>query len=138
MFERLARLGFRARDGRSARSEAIRSPTDLAAPKKPSRPSFDIQERTGYYEGAAWISQVGRLAHISVFAYHPIRDNSADHRDPTQWQFYVVPARQPPASKRIGLVKVASLTSAVDWSELAAAVERARETTYIESNSGKP
>lgn len=61
------------------------------APKKPATPTFDIRERTGYYEGAAWIPQIGRLAHIYVFAYHPIRDESADHRDPHQWCFYVLP-----------------------------------------------
>ena len=99
-----------------------------AAPKKPSLPSFDIKERTGYYEGAAWTPQLGRLAHIYVFAYHPIRDDSADHRDPSQWQFYVAPTKQLPLTKRIGLARVAQLTPAVAWPCLAVAVEQARST----------
>jgi len=57
------------------------------APKKPKLPSFDIGERTGYYKGADWIRQAGRLAHVYVFAFHPLRDGSADHRDPGQWQW---------------------------------------------------
>jgi hypothetical protein len=61
-----------------------------------------------------------------VFAYHPIRDDSADHREPSQWQLYVVPTKQLPATKRIGLVRVASLIPAVSWPHLAAAVEQAR------------
>jgi hypothetical protein len=97
-----------------------------AAPKKPSPPSFDIKKRTGYYEGTAWISQAGRFAHIYVFAYHPIRDDSADHCDPSQWQFYVVPTTQLPAKDSIGLNGVGLLTAAVSWSQLAAAVEQVR------------
>lgn len=62
------------------------------APKKPAPPTFDIREQTGYYEGAAWIPQIGRQAHIYVFAYHPIQDESADHRDPRQWCFYILPS----------------------------------------------
>jgi hypothetical protein len=96
------------------------------APKKPSPPIFDIRERTGYYEGGARISRTGRLAHIYVFAYHPILDDSADHRDPSQWQFYVVPTSQLPTTKRIGLNGVGSLTDAISWSQLAAAVEGVR------------
>jgi hypothetical protein len=109
-----------------------------AAPKNPSPASFDIRERSGYYKGATWISQAGRLAHIYVFAYHPIRDDSADHRDPSQWQFYIVPTTRLPATKRIGLAKVALLAPAVSWPQLAAAVERTRGAIYIENRSGKP
>jgi hypothetical protein len=97
-----------------------------AAPKRPSQPSFDIRERTGYWEGSTWIPQPGRPAHIYVFAYHPIRDDTADHRDPSQWQFYVVPASRLPAGKRISLSKLALLTPAVPWSQLRDAVEQTR------------
>jgi hypothetical protein len=61
-----------------------------------------------------------------VFAYHPILDHSADHCDPNQWQFYVVPTSQLPAKKSIGLNGVGLLTAAVSWSRLAAAVEQVR------------
>jgi hypothetical protein len=97
-----------------------------AAPEKPSPPSFVIRERKGYYEGAKWIKQAGRFAHIYVFAYHPIRDDGADHRDPNQWRFHIVPATQLPASKTIGLVRVALLSDAVLWIGLSEAVESAR------------
>ena len=90
-----------------------------------NRGSRDSRRDTGS-EGAAWIPQSGRLPHVYVFAYHPIRDDSADHREPSQWQFYVVPTKQLPATKRIGLVRVASLIPAVSWPHLAAAVEQAR------------
>ncbi|MBK8545700.1 MAG: hypothetical protein IPL62_20575 [Caulobacteraceae bacterium] len=56
-----------------------------------SKASFDIAPRTGeYVDGAAWVDGVGRNADIYVFAYHPVADPTADHREPTQWQFYVV------------------------------------------------
>src|SRR4051794_26736965 len=39
-----------------------------AAPKKPSPPRFDIEERTGYYcDGVTWMPHPGRPAHIYVF-----------------------------------------------------------------------
>jgi hypothetical protein len=96
-----------------------------AAPKKPSAPNFVIRERKGYYEGAKFVEQAGRLAHIYVFAYHPIRDDSADHRDPNQWRFHVVPATRLPPNKTIGLVRVALLCDAVPWIGLSEAVESA-------------
>jgi hypothetical protein len=66
------------------------------------------------------------LAHIYVFAYHPIRDDHADHRDPQQWQFHVVPTIRLPDTKRISLKKVAQLSAAISWLELSATVERLR------------
>jgi len=30
-----------------------------------------------------------RLAQLYVFAYHPLIDAAADHRNPQQWEFYV-------------------------------------------------
>jgi hypothetical protein len=96
------------------------------APRKPSPPSFDIRERTGYYDSATWTPHAGRLAHSYVFAYHPVGDDSADHRDPSQWQFYVLPASRLPANKRISLSKLVLLTSAGPWSHLRVSVEQAR------------
>jgi hypothetical protein len=96
------------------------------APKKPSNPGFDIGERAGYYDGAIWIPQIGRLAHIYVFAYHPIRDDSADHRDPRQWQFYVQPTARLPTAKRISLTRIVLLCGPVSWSMLGETVEQVR------------
>lgn len=98
------------------------------APKKPAMPTFDIRERKGYYEGAVWIPRIGRHAQIYVFAYHPIRDESADHRDPHQWCFYVLPSTRLPSNKTIGLSKLASLPLAASWQELGELVEQARLT----------
>ena len=93
------------------------------APKKPSLPTFDIRARTGYYAGAEWHPGNGRLAHIYAFAYHPIADASADHRDPRQWQFHVVRAEQLPLNKTIGLARVRAISPAVTWIGLSRAVE---------------
>jgi len=48
----------------------------------------------------------GTFAHIYIFAYHPIMEESADHRDPRQWRFHVVATNRLPAGKTITLVKV--------------------------------
>jgi hypothetical protein len=93
---------------------------------KATVPIFDIRTRTGYFEGADWVPDSRRFAHIYVFAHHPIMDESADHRDPRQWRFHVVPANRLPPSKTISLVKVALLSDAVLWSDLKAAIESAR------------
>ncbi|WGF90105.1 hypothetical protein [Marinivivus vitaminiproducens] len=94
---------------------------------KPSKPTFDIKPRTGFWEGANWTAQIGRNADIYVFAYHPITDAAADHRDPRQWQFYVVPTTALPNFQTITLGSVAKLTEPVPVERLLDAVERARE-----------
>ena len=55
-----------------------------ATSDKPSACSFDIAERKGRWEGAVWIDEPGRAAHIYIFAHHPIAESEADHRDPEQ------------------------------------------------------
>ena len=70
---------------------------------------FDIAPRTGYFEqgGAHWVKLEGRPAHLYIFAWHPINDiDVVDHRDPGQWQFFVVkseelPHRQKTLSRRV-------------------------------------
>jgi hypothetical protein len=96
------------------------------APKRPSPPTFDIRSRSGFYVGSEWHPEVGRHAHIYVFAYNPIADTSADHLDPRQWVFYPVPADRLPPNKTIGLARVASLATAAPWKALFAAVEEVR------------
>jgi len=46
---------------------------------------------------------VARNADIYVLALHSTTDDSADHRDPQQWSFFVVKASALPDMKRIGL-----------------------------------
>ncbi len=97
-----------------------------AAPKKRGSPVFDIRARTGYYEGADWVAMPARHAQIYVFAYHPVIDDSANHCDPFQWFFHVVPASRLPMGKTIRLARVTTLANVVSWGELRAAVEHIR------------
>ncbi|GLT01135.1 hypothetical protein GCM10007897_25260 [Sphingobium jiangsuense] len=87
---------------------------------KPSKAIFDVAARTGYWEsGTRWIAQPGRPAHLYVFAHHCTYGDDADHRDPTQWQFYVVPSQALPDVKKLGLATISTLTSAVPVTALA-------------------
>src|SRR5262245_51810593 len=96
-------------------------------PKKPSTPRFDIAPATGYWEeGTKWIASPGRLAHIYLFAYHPITDDTADHRDPAQWMFYVVPSPDLPVAKSITLARVGQLSNCVTIDGVASALAAAR------------
>ncbi len=83
---------------------------------------FDIAPRTGYWaeDGSRWIEMPGRPADIYIFAWHPVEDGQkADHRDPAQWEFYVVPESELPARRKsIGVKKVAKLWSPVAYAEL--------------------
>jgi len=97
-----------------------------AATTKPA-PRFDIRPRTGYYEGGVkWVARPGRCANIYVCAYHPVVDASADHRDPSQWQFYVVATDRLPRQKTIALSILSLLAEPVTWAELASTVEQLR------------
>jgi hypothetical protein len=97
-----------------------------AAAPKPSKPRFDIRNRVGFYEGSAWYAQPGRHANIYVFAYHPITDESADHRDARQWQFFVIPTTMLPRTNTISLSALTALSPSCEWSGLPGAVEAHR------------
>jgi hypothetical protein len=86
------------------------------------RTSFDIKKRTGRWEGANFIEEAGRAAHLYLFAFHPRADNSADQRDPSQWEFYAVPTVQLPDTQRIGLSAVRRLTDSIGYTDLLHAV----------------
>lgn len=87
---------------------------------KPSKAIFDVAARTGYWEsGTRWIAQPGRPAHLYVFAHHSTYGDDADHRDPAQWQFYVVPSHALPDVKKLGLAAISTLTSPVPVTALA-------------------
>lgn len=76
---------------------------------------FDIAARTGHYDSEGWHKNDDgtRYADIYVFAYHPVKDATADHRKPAQWRFYVLPARSLPKKKSISLRLVRFLVPAV-------------------------
>ena len=86
------------------------------------RPAFDIGARTGRWDGAVWIGEPGRQADLYLFCLHERRDGAADHRDPDQWQFFVVPTRALPAIKRIGIAPVRRLAEPVGFPDLAGRV----------------
>lgn len=92
---------------------------------KPSICSFDIRTRKGRYEGAEWFNDPGRNADLYVFAHHFVVDEGADHCDPQQWRFYVIPTTDLPSSKTIGLSNLTKLASALQFSKLAAIIETA-------------
>ena len=98
--------------------------------QKPSVPRFGIRERYGIYLGDSG-GEVGdyeqfdnpeRVVDLYIFAWHGASSRKdADHRDCTQWEFYVVPTeRLPKGQKTIGLQRLRSLTSSIDYKELAA------------------
>ena len=106
---------------------------------KKSSPSFSITPKTGYYtdstDAAEWVplpaGERVRPADIYVLAWHPGRDPEvADHHNPEQWQFFVVPADnlppKPPNVKeqKIGLTSVKGLATAVTYDRLAAEVDK--------------
>ncbi len=89
-------------------------------------PSFEIKARTGRWEGAVFVPEPGRAAQIYIFAFHPVLDDHADHRDPEQWEFYPVRTTDLPARQRVGLKTVRRLANAVAFCDLKS---RIRELT---------
>ncbi len=93
------------------------------AGSKPSKCSFDIAARTGRWVGVDWVVEAGRNAELYVLAHHPVVGAEADHRDPHQWQFYVIAADKLPASKTISLSGVRALSLPCSLIELPARVD---------------
>lgn len=75
---------------------------------KRRRISFDIKARAGHFAGSCWKPnpERKRFAQVYVFAHHPRTDASADHRDPEQWQFYVVATTDLPPTDSISRAAV--------------------------------
>ena len=107
---------------------AARQTWDREAIARRRYPSFDIAARTGYWtRDGKWVDSPGRPADLYVFAWHDERrDTYADHRDTSQWIFYVVPEhRLPKDQKKIGLNALNSLAHPCDISQLKQVVENA-------------
>lgn len=91
---------------------------------RPSACSFDIKPRKGRYEGGTeWLDDEGRYADLYVFAHHHVADEAADHGDPLQWHFYVVPASDLPATLSIGLRRLKALAEPSTYADLKMTVE---------------
>lgn len=114
---------FERTDGMRLEVKQSAARQSWAISDKPSACSFDIAMRRRRWEGTGWIDEVGRAAHIYIFAHHPIADISADHRDPSQWQFYVAPTSALPNARRLSLAGVRSLATAKSFAQLSQAVE---------------
>lgn len=90
---------------------------------RPPKPRFSIAEKTGRWEdGDRWVEERSRNAEIFFFAWHPLTDATADHRDPDQWEFYVVLENALPKQGSISLVGIGQLTEPVGFADLSAAV----------------
>ena len=112
------------------KQSAARQPWHREANFRPRPPRFDIAARKGYWtRESEWIDEPGRAADLYVFAWHSETDvKLADHRDPEQWAFYVVPTVNLPAGQNsIGLAGIETLTPVVQAEGLAPAVRRLLE-----------
>lgn len=97
---------------------------------KPSKAIFDVAARTGRNEVQGWVEEYGRAAHLYVFAHHPRFDDTADHRDPAQWLFYVVPTTALPDVKQIALGPIKTMAEAVPIYMLAKTVAATASTIF--------
>jgi hypothetical protein len=86
-------------------------------PMKPGPGIFDIAPRKGWFDefGAAWTPQIGRPADVYVFAWNGTYGGDTDHRNPDQWEFFIVPAASLPPKpqiriRQVRLIAVASFT----------------------------
>ena len=94
-------------------SAANQTWSDLLVKKVKPKPKFDIAARTGYFDAqGVWCAGPDRLAHVYVFAWNGTLDETTDHRNPDQWEFYVVgtPAL-PKDQKSISLAGVQRLAA---------------------------
>ena len=80
-------------------------------PLKASPGVFDIASRTGWYDsaGAVWTEEIGRPAQVYIFAWNGLIGIAADHRDPEQWEFFIVPTISLPLQKTLRLSRLRSI-----------------------------
>jgi hypothetical protein len=102
----------------------------------PGRGTFDIAARKGYFDKfGCFIADPGRSADVYVFAWNGTCAPNTNHRNPAQWEFYVVPtALLPEGQRKIGLssIKAFPTTHPVTIEKLADAVSR-----FIDSSAGR-
>jgi hypothetical protein len=81
----------------------------------PTPGKFDVRQRDGYFVGSVWVPTPCRPADVYVFAWHGVADRAvADHRNASQWKFYVVPERLLPTQKSLSLSRVISAFNAAE------------------------
>lgn len=96
---------------------------------KPARASFDIAARKMRWENQCWVKEPGRAAQIYIFAHHPLFDDRVDHRDPNQWDFYVIASAALPGTKRLSLASARKLSDKVGIVGLAKTVGLVADAT---------
>ena len=107
-----------------AKQSAARQRWDRTLEAPIRRPRFDIAPREGFWtrDGNAWMQfqEPSRPADIYVLAWHGERQNKlANHCDPLQWQFFVVPEKRLPKSqKSIGLAGIERIALSCRINEL--------------------
>ena len=112
------------------KNSAARQSWDRSGEEPQRRPTFDIRPRQGYWisSNGKWtkVYAPGRQADVYAFAWHDeIREDVADHRVASKWQFFVVSERTlPPNQKSISLSRLADLVRPVRFEDLRAEVER--------------
>jgi len=95
------------------------------ATKGVPKPSWDIAPRKQVWREDRWVDARGRNAELYVLALHTIMDESADHREPSQWSFFVIPTHRLPGLKRLSLPAARLLVEPVAIDELPRAVGEA-------------
>lgn len=99
-------------------------------PEAPERhPSFNIEEKNGYWTDGVFTEQIGRPAHLYIFAWHGVAERAlADHRRLEQWEFFVIDSRALPQQQRTIRLSVLQRLGATAASgiELAEEVEALR------------
>ena len=95
-----------------------------------SAPRFSIAPTKSYWDNSTgiWLeTEPQRWADLYIFAYHSEdKEDLADHRQPEQWEFYLVPEWElPPLQKTIGLNPVQSIGSRCRFEDLGGHVTRA-------------
>ena len=109
-------------------SAAAQTWTAQSPPQTQAVPSFDIAPRSGYFDASGWLpaDPPARFADVYIFARNDVDDlEEADHRDPDQWTFYVVPELALPPQKSISLNPLRRLSEPVDYEHLSNAVYEA-------------
>jgi hypothetical protein len=69
---------------------------------------FNIASQKGWFDstGANWTEEPGRSAHVYVFAWNGQTGTDADHRDPNQWEFFIVRTADLPDQKTLSLKRL--------------------------------
>jgi len=119
--------GSRLEVKQSAAKQTWSAPRNLQ-----TRGAFDIAARTGYFDDTGFNAISGRSAQTYVFAWNPVYGPDTDHRNPDQWEFYVVPATLLPVGQRtIVLSKIKKLAAPVNLDQLSDAMELATITAPL-------